>query len=54
MVEHQDIQFSQREFYFLVISKSIKRGFWMTIEPAGAQRDCSCCCENLSSFRVAE
>jgi hypothetical protein len=54
MVEHRDIQFSQREVYFLVISKSIEWGFWMTIEYAGAQRDCSCYRENLSSFRVAE
>jgi len=53
MVEHQDIWFSQGEIHFLMLLRRIKRGYWMTIEPAGAQRGYSCFLDCLSSLRVA-
>jgi len=39
MAESQNIWFSQSETLFLMLSEVIERGFWMTIESAGAQRD---------------
>jgi hypothetical protein len=52
MVEPQNISFSQSETYFLMLSESIERGFWMTIESACAQRDRACFRNKLSRLPV--
>jgi hypothetical protein len=52
MVEPQNIWFSQSETLFLMLSEVIERGFWMTIESAGAPRDHACFCNNVSHLAV--
>jgi hypothetical protein len=52
MVEPQNIWFSQSEIHFLMLSEVVERGFWMTIESAGAQRGHACFRNNVSHLPV--
>jgi hypothetical protein len=53
MVGAKNIQFSQSEIQFLMLSEYTTRGFIMTILFAGAQRDHACLRNELSRLQVA-